>query len=140
MRHLIIIAAAFLLASCATYIPYQKLSFATFLDYRPYTADGFYISPDAEYPEGCEILGELRVEHYPEQVQVKDEYYDRYESFTYNAGMWYAFPRMSYAELLQFAVQKAKTTGANGLVNLKIEHRETGARPYYIVTGVCIKR
>ena len=140
MRNLIIVAAAFLLSSCAAYVPYQKLSFATFLDYRPYIADGFYVSPDAEYPEGCEILGELRLEHYPEQVQIKDEYYARYEAFTYKRGKWYGFPRVAYAELLQSAVQRAKTTGADGLVKFRIEHRDIGSRPYYIITGVCIKR
>lgn len=139
MKKMIILAALVIVSSCSVYRPYQALNVATFLDYRPYVLEGFFVSSDA-YPDVCETLGELRMEYYPEQVVIKNADYDKYEMFSYRSMKWYGFPRIQYAQLLQNAVARAKSMGADGLANFSIEHRTDGLRPYYIIHGSCIKR
>lgn len=135
---LLCIVAAFAVSACATYVPYQKATYTTFLDYRPYTTDGIYLSPDP-YMDKCENLGEISIEVYPEQVKIENGLYGLYDEVAYYGKAWYGFERISYAELLQTAVERAKKVGANGVVSLKIQ-KHFGSRPFYTVTGLCIKK
>lgn len=125
-------------ASCSVYIPLPKATHATFLDYRPYTSDGFFLSPHP-YSGECEFLGELHIEVMPEQVKIEDGRYDSYDALSFHNGKWYGFERISYSEILQTAVVRAASMGANGISSLKIE-KHNGHRPSYTVTGLCIKK
>ena len=130
--------AVFALASCSTFVPLQKATYATFLDYRPYNSEGFFLSPEP-YVGECEFIGELFIEVLPEQKAIKDGAYDSYDALSYYGGKWYGFERLSYAEILQTAVVRAVSMGANGISSLKIE-KHNGTRPFYTVTGLCIKK
>lgn len=141
MKKIIFLLAAIALTSCAVYIPREQYTLTGFTDYRPFTSEGFYITPDPIYPEGCQTLGELRIVHYPEEEQIQDERYDRYESHSYHNGRWWGFVRPAYVDLLREAVYRAQSIGATGLVKFNIVHvpGDSVSRPSYIVTGVCIK-
>lgn len=138
MKKIVLVIAAVLFVSCSTYSPLQKATYATFLDYRPYNSEGFFLSPDP-YSGDCEYLGELFIEVLPEQVVIKNGAYDLYDAIAFYNGKWYGFERLSYAEILQTAVVRAASMGANGITSLKIE-KHNGSRPFYTVTGLCIKK
>lgn len=72
---MILTAAAMVLTSCgALFMPYepqQRMELASFLDFRPYTSAGFFISPDA-YTGEFEPLGQLYIEIYPEEIEISE--------------------------------------------------------------------
>ena len=139
MKKLVLfLAAVFASVSCSTYIPLQKATYTTFLDYRPYNSEDFFLSPDP-YTGKCVNLGELFIEVLPEQVEITNGLYELYDAVAFYGKAWYGFERVSYAELLQTAVSRAKEKGANGIASFKIE-KYTGTRPFYTVTGLCIKK
>lgn len=139
MRNACIVAlACALLSSCASFTPASRSVVSVFLDYRPYMSEGFFISPDP-YPGSCEILGELALEVRPGQMEIDEVSVAFFDSVTYRNNKYYGYERISYETLLDTAVSKAKATGADGLVNFSIQ-KVDGLHPYYIVTGVCIKR
>lgn len=129
---------ASLLSSCSTFIPASRTTTSVFLDYRPYMSEGFFISPDP-YPGGCETLGELALEVRPAQMEIDELSVAYFDGVIYRNMKYYGYERISYETLLKTAVDKAKSTGADGLVNFEIQKVE-GLHPYYIVSGVCIKR
>lgn len=142
-RICILLLALIGLQSCAsmfsTYEPQQAQTFATFLDFRPYTSEGFFISPDP-YTGEHEPIGQLYLEIYPEQKRISDGKRDKYDQPTYINGMLYGYERLHFADVLEQAVVRAVTMGADGLVNLKISKITTGTSVRYEATGFCIKR
>lgn len=145
-RILILLLALICFSSCATFRPQQRSTFAYFLDYRPYTSEGFFISPDP-YTGEFESLGELYIEVLPEQKAINIEDEDKYDNVMYWGTQAYGFERISHAELLEMAVHKAVLKDANGIANLKIEKCSesstngsiVSSRIVYKIYGLCIK-
>lgn len=145
-RILILLLALICVSSCATFKPQQRSTYSYFLDYRPYTSEGFFVSPDP-YTGEFESLGELYMEVFPEQKEINIDDKDKYDRVVYWGTQAYGFERIAHAELLEMAVKKAESMGANGIANLKIEkHSESSinastasSRIVYNIYGLCIK-
>ena len=142
-RIMILTAAAMVLASCGTFVPQQRSVITAFLDYRPYTSQGFFLSPDP-YTGEHDALGELFIEVLPEKKEARIDSEGNpkgdLDMVTYTFEGAYGFERIYFDELLALGVEKAKEMGADGICNLKI--RKTSATGFvcYEVTGLCIKR
>lgn len=133
--------------SCAIFKPQQRSYSISFLDYRPYTSEGFFISPDP-YTGEFEALGELYLEVQPEQKEIDIKNKDNYDSIVYWGTQAYGFERINHAELLEMAVKRAVSVGANGIANIRIT-KTTGAiinasvastSIVYKIEGLCIKK
>lgn len=138
MKKIAILAALLMLCGCSTFKPIQESSYASFLDFRPYTSEGFFLSPNP-YTGEHETLGELYLEIQPAQVEITE-----HEMSSHDLPMWYGtqaygFKRINHAVLLQQAVEHAKAKNANALVNLKITKHTQANRVYYSVSGLCIR-
>ena len=142
-RILILLLALVSLQSCgalfAPYEPQQKATFATFLDFRPYTSEGFFISPDS-YTGDHETLGELFLTVMPEQKEITESKRSKYDEVQYINGILYGYEIIPYAELLEQAVLRAVSIGADGIADLKIAKYANDYSVRYEVTGLCIKR
>lgn len=142
-RICILLLALIGLTSCAAlftpYEPQQKLTFATFLDYREYTLKGFFLSPDS-YTGEHEPLGQLFLEIYPEQKEITESKRSKYDDVQYINGILYGYERILFADVLEQAVLQAVSKGADGIVNLKIVKITNGYSVRYEATGLCIKR
>lgn len=145
-KYFLIIALALCATSCATFKPQQRSYTISFLDYRPYTSEGFFISPDP-YTGEFETLGELYLEIFPEQKEIDIKHKDNYDRVVYWGTQAYGFERINHAELLEMAVKRALSVGANGIANIRIT-KETGttinasvasASIVYKIEGLCIK-
>lgn len=136
----IFIIAAIMFSSCATFVPQQRTVLKAFTDYRPYTSEGFFLSPDA-YPGSYESIGQLEMIVYPEQIKVKPSETQKFPDAIYYGLEMYAYEKVNYSELLEMAVSDAVKVGANGISHLHISKTTpvgTGT-PYYTVQGLCIK-
>ena len=142
-RILILLLALVSLQSCgALFMPYEpqkKATFATFLDFRPYTSEGFFISPDS-YTGDHETLGELFLTVMPEQKEITESKRSKYDEVQYINGILYGYEIIPYAELLEQAVLRAVSIGADGIADLKIAKYANDYSVRYEVTGLCIKR
>jgi hypothetical protein len=140
---MILTAAAIVLSSCgALFMPYepqQKVELASFLDFRPYTSAGFFISPDA-YTGEFEPLGQLYIEIYPEEIEISESKRLKYNEPHYVNGILYAYEHIKFAEILDKAVAQAMKMGADGIADLKIQKVTFADRVRYEASGLCIKR
>ena len=144
MKRLFILLLALInLQSCgalfAPYEPQQKATFATFLDFRPYTSEGFFISPDS-YTGDHETLGELFLIVMPEQKEITERKRSKYDEVQYINGILYGYEIIPYAELLEQAVLRAVSIGADGIADFKIAKHANDYSVRYEVTGLCIRR
>jgi hypothetical protein len=142
-RIMILTAAAIVLTSCgALFMPYepqQRMELASFLDFRPYTSAGFFISPDA-YTGEFEPLGQLYIEIYPEEIEISESKRLKYNEPHYVNGILYAYEHIKFAEVLDKAVAQAMKMGADGIADLKIQKITFADRVRYEASGLCIKR
>jgi hypothetical protein len=140
---MILTAAAIVLTSCgALFMPYepqQRMDLASFLDFRPYTSAGFFISPDA-YTGEFEPLGQLYIEIYPEEIEISESKRLKYNEPHYVNGILYAYEHIKFAEVLDKAVAQAMKMGADGIADLKIQKITFADRVRYEASGLCIKR
>ncbi len=131
------------LQSCSllfsAYEPQQKSTLATFLDFRPYTSEGFFISPDP-YSGEHETLGQLFIEIIPEEKEIRESERTKYDSPHYANGLLYGYEHITFAEVLEQAVQRASSIGADGIADMKITKETSGISVRYVATGLCIKR
>lgn len=139
----ILLLALVSLSSCgALFMPYepqQRFELASFLDFRPYSSAGFFISPDA-YPGECEPLGKLYIDVIPEEKEISESKRNKYDEPHYVNGILYGYEHIKFAELLDKAVAKAMELGADGLADFKIQKVTVADRVRYEVSGLCIKR
>ena len=105
-----------ILTSCSVGRKTSAVSF--FLDYRPYSEQGFFISHDPYYGEYTPI-GEMKVVIYPTIEKGKEIIGEDgiYGDNVYRTVLQYE--SFSADRLLQIAVQEARKKGANGICNLK---------------------
>lgn len=120
------------------YYPQQKQVFTTFLDYRPYISEGFYISPDS-YNGEFEPIGQIFMTILPQEKLISSDDRHNYDNVHYYGSEVYGFERISYAELLNQAVVRAISMGANGIVDLKINKTTFNGVISYEISGLTIK-
>ena len=136
------------LTSCA--VTRDRQVSTRFLDYRPYSEAGFFISPDP-YPGMFTSLGEFSITVTPailpsSKVVTRQKNFNDavYSKPTYGVAN---LEEISSEELLEMAVQKAKSVGANGIANFRcVSVYETHASrnsissvlSHYEISGLCI--
>lgn len=131
-RFIIILSLAMLATSCAIMAPQQQKEIINFLDYRPYTDAGFFISPYS-YNGKFEPIGQLDIVVYPEEV---------------TDGIYISKKEILTSDLLDKAVEHTLGKGANGIANLKISrvtitttsrYGSTSTLSHYEVSGFLIR-
>lgn len=138
MKKILFFAAILTLTACGGPKLTTRVVSSSLLDYREYAEQGFLVSP-YEYTSGYEAIGELEVYVLPANVkkEVKSQY---------SGGGTYitiAQEDITNQELADIAVEEAKKTGADALVNFKIEQTPvslSGNDVFYTISGFCIKR
>ena len=105
-----------ILTSCS--VGRETAAVSYFLDYRPYSEQGFFISQNP-YPGEYTPIGEMKVVIYPTIEKGKEIIGEDgiYGDNVYRTVLQYE--SFSDDRLLQIAVQEARKKGANGLCNLK---------------------
>lgn len=122
-RFLYIIASLIMVPSCGT----ATRIYSNVLDYRSYTENGFFISPNP-YPEAHQTIGEITITVYPgtkgrKSCEIFQHEEHRFSDPLYSAGgkdasLNSGHPTISEA-LLEMCVRKAEEMGANGISNFK---------------------
>lgn len=148
MKHILtLILAALLVASCGV-ATHTRITETTFIDYRPYTSAGFFLSPDS-YAGAFDALGEVRVSVTPAILPRAQAVRKTATNFTdgvyNNAGTTsaYVYEKVGADDLLEEAVKVAKEMEANGLVDIDIQVVPTGDAidpTVYVLTGLAIVR
>lgn len=119
-----LIATLFLLAltSCGS----TTRIMSSVLDYRPYTDNGFFISPN-QYPGEHQPLGEISItvvpgtkdaDKKPKEMKFSDGIYDTKKPVKQGKS---SEKPITPESLLELCVQKAMDMGANGISNFKCE-------------------
>lgn len=135
MKKLIIIATAIsILTSCVGPKLTSRVVTSSLLDFRGYAESGFLVSPYA-YTTDYEAIGELEVYVLPANIKTADPKSD------FNIKI-YTQEDITRQELADIAVEEAKKTGADALVNFKIQKIPVpnSSEHFFSLTGFCIKR
>lgn len=148
MKKIIFLLSILLISGCA--MQRQRLVSTFFLDYRPYTEHGFFISPDPFTGKFIPV-GDLFITVIPgtkpkkAQEKVAIDYERAYFDDIYAAptpSQVFTKETISPEELLEIAVSEAKRVGANGISNFKCEcirDIKTSTVENYCISGFCIK-
>ena len=120
----ILLAWLAILSSCSIIRPQERAEYVSFLDYRPYTTNGFFLSPNS-YPGAYESIGEMRIIVVPEIVEESNDYYMQS----------YVKKDIPESELLANLVKQALLKGANGISNLSIKRITTTTYTKYSATS-----
>lgn len=136
-RVAILLLLASILSGCA--VTRERIVETQVLDFRPYTEMGFFLSPDP-YPGEFDALGEIYIHITPallpassSSVNFKENNRKFDDPILSGVRSPYGSVRaevISSEELVEIAVQKAKSLGANGIADLKCQ------RDYEFVSGV----
>ena len=132
---LLFIIAAAMLVSCGGPKLTSRVVTSSLLDFRGYAEQGFLVSPYV-YTSDYEAIGELNIYVRPANVKVPDPQSD------FNIKVIIQ-EDISNQELADIAVEEAKKTGADALVNFDIKQLPVSLDSrdiYYIISGFCIKR
>lgn len=144
-RLLSLCAITLLLAtSCAT-VYKERTILPVFTDFRPYTEAGFFVSSDHYYGEATPI-GDLYIEIIPaynyksslSRSKFDDEVYTK-NTLEPEVKIIGNYEVITMDELVEIAVNEAKTKGANGLSNLEMRLIRDNGRVYYKITGLCLR-
>lgn len=118
-RFLILVAAVLLAASCSV-LTHERFVDVYFLDYRPYTEAGFFISPDP-YPGAFDALGEIQIKVIPavqprNSKPVSDV---KFKDGAYGGGGAVRVVRevIDGSELLDMVYNEAVARGADGIAD-----------------------
>ena len=112
----------------------DRSTYVLFTSFEKY--QDMWISPN-DCPMPHEVLGHLDIEVYPAILAPKS-----------NNGIYekdfntYQYERISYAELLDLAVEEARARGADGISNLSITSNRREGQDYatrYEATGLLLK-
>lgn len=133
--------------SCGPASQYARQTTSYFVDYRPYTSDGFWLSPES-YPGEYDSIGELTVEILP-GLQNNEDFGDGIYSDSIASGL--TAEQITTDDLMSELVRQAKAKGANGISNLRIVVSPTDitygrglskrvvSTQTYTATGLCIR-
>jgi uncharacterized protein YbjQ (UPF0145 family) len=142
----LLMAFALILAGCGTLKQTQRVVLTSFSDYRQYTEEGFLISP-MTYTYNYESIGDLEIVLVPAQELKETPSLYAGSTATHKTLV---NESISYNELVEMAVNQAKSKGADAIVNFSIkkEDKLEPNRLYggyievttYYISGFCIKR
>lgn len=104
-KTIVFLAAAIFLSGCAT-LDRARTVVEGFADYRPYTTDGLFISPDPYNGTNYTSIGEYRAVVLP--------------AMTMGENRTYRVETINSAELLKMTVAEARKKGANGIVDYRV--------------------
>ncbi|MBR0224178.1 MAG: hypothetical protein IJL93_07895 [Bacteroidales bacterium] len=157
-RLLSLLVFAALAASCSVaYQPRDRAVETRYLNFKPYTSAGFYVSPDP-CPADYTPMGQICIQVFP--ADIKREFRNEssvsglsndgiYKSKP-GALLYYTKESISADELLQMIVEKALDLGASGLVNLKYDvvydthiskdGYSSRTLSYYEISGLCVEK
>nr|DAO98116.1 MAG TPA: Putative heavy-metal-binding protein [Caudoviricetes sp.] len=143
-----ILAGMFLFASCATYQPTPK-SFVSMIDYSAFTQQGIYVTESNSVNFDYEAIGSICAEELGGWISKKSsEYSDPKEEYYLGSS----FSKKIYVkpdiqEAFKKLMDKLSQSGANGLINMRIEFTKeldiVGKQvtvDKIIVSGMAIKR
>lgn len=135
---LLFIIAAAMLISCGGPKLTSRVVTSSLLDFRGYAERGFLVSPYA-YTSDYEAIGELEVYVLPANIKKEIKPFD----FSNTVEVRIVPEDIPDQELADIAVEEAKKTGADALVDFEIKQFPVSPDSrdiYYIVSGFCIKR
>jgi hypothetical protein len=137
-RILTVLATAILVVSCGVQ-GHQRIVSIGFVDYRPYTSAGIFLSPNPCNQE-FEPIGELYIEVIPALKRAENDSKGFYTDDIYSVKTMVP-ENIDASELLEIAVKKAGEMGANGISNLEIKVIRNAANQIdrYEISGFCIK-
>ena len=138
-RFAILLTAAILMASCSV-MTHERIIETKFMDFRPYSDAGFFLSPDP-YPGEFEALGEVLVKVTPAVTKKTMSLGGKYGDGVY-ASSGLVKEEISGEELIDLVVKAALEKGADGLADFQCDVicDETGVVTRYEVSGLAIKR
>ena len=145
MKRLIPLAVAVIVACSCSALTHQRYMSTLFLDFRPYTESGFFISPDA-YTGQFSPLGEISISIRPsvqkpaKQIRGAGNYQDGL--YAMSNGVPVIVEEIPAEELLEIAVNEAKARGANGIANFKcarVPDADPTEKYHYEISGFAIK-
>lgn len=102
-KNIVLFTFLAILTSCGVARPQGET--VRFLDYRPYTEAGIFLSP-YNYTGKYEPIGQLDIHVYPKEI---------------SDGIYTSFQEITAEELLDKAVKHSLGKGANGIANLSIK-------------------
>lgn len=146
MRKIFIILLAVMVSGCAVQM---RTIEKNFYDYRPYTSEGFFLSPN-QYIAEHQPLGELFIKVTPALVSPKEKEGHKFSDGLYSSSsMGKLVPEhISSSELLEMAVSEAVQRGANGISNFSVKaiyvttvgkYATETKLSHYEISGLCIK-
>ena len=151
-RFIILLSLAVIATSCSIMQPQQRAEYVSFLDYRPYTSAGFFLSPDS-HTGRFEAIGQLDITIIPEQISANS--FSSNGNGKFSDSIYSSKPSLSYKlkeipaeELLELAYKNAVDKGANGIANLEIKrvtsttytkYRSSTSLSHYEISGYLIK-
>lgn len=146
MKKLLILSVICLsLGGCKVYEPKFDLE-TYYLDYRPFTSDGFFITESNSVSFEYTSVGSILVEStsgYTKEKTKKVENNDIYGDGTYEDSK-YIYRDASLYDCLEDAILQAKQLGADGIINLEMKPINKLKKGYYAdgyyITGMAIKR
>ncbi len=150
MKKLIFLTVlSIMLCSCGI-MTRDRIVTPLFLDFRPYTSAGFFLSPNP-YTGDFEPVGELNLIVEPAVVKNEPTTTSKFSDSVYAPKTSVVQEDISESELLELAVGEALKMGANGISNLKIKVskeiyayakgslRKAIEIDVYHITGFCIE-
>lgn len=151
-RFITLMSLAIIATSCSIMQPQQRAEYVSFLDYRPYTSAGFFLSPNS-YTGKFEAIGQLDITVIPEQVSANESKANdngKFSDGVYSSKLsWsYKLKEIPAEELLELAYKNAVDKGANGIANLQIKrvtrttytkYGSSTSLSHYEISGYLIK-
>ena len=121
-KALFLLVSMFIFASCATYQPAPK-SFISMIDYSTFTKQGIYVTESNSVNFDYEAIGSICVEELGGWVsKKKSEYSDPKEQYYIGSGMRNkVYIQPDIQEAFKKLMDKLSQSGANGLINMRIE-------------------
>ena len=149
-RFITLLSLAVIATSCSIMKPQQRAEYVSFLDYRPYTSAGFFLSPDS-YTGRFEAIGQLDITVIPEQISANSTSSNgKFSDSIYSSksSLSYKLKEIPAEELLELAYKNAVDKGANGIANLEIKrvtsttytkYGSSTSLSHYEISGYLIK-
>lgn len=155
-KTLAFIIATIAVSSCAVSTPKNTTTLKTTerrievyaYDFRPYTAKGFYFSPNP-YPGNFEPIGQLTINVFPALKLKTEKIYSQSYGGGEDENVQLETEKITTEQILDIAFNKTKEMGGDAIVNFKIrwikEPTMFGASvsqylDHYEIEGFAIKR
>lgn len=139
MKKILIILSIWFFASCATYSPVVN-----FLDYSAYTQEGIFLTESNSVSFRYEPVGSISVLLYSgyaiSRQSMKKENKPE-DDIYYNSPISSNYQNATIQEALRLTVEKAKSQGADAVINLKYQYIQAfkNVPSGWYVSGMAVK-